>query len=65
VERWGFYQVGFNAGFLGQARCLPDNPTDKEQYKKGYRDGVARARRKQPLVRMLHAVLQGNKMLEV
>ena len=65
MERWGYYQVGFNAGFLGRARCLPSDSVDKEQYKKGYRDGVAKARRKQPLVKMLHAVLRGNKMLGV
>ena len=65
MERWGYYQIGFNHGFLGMARCLPSDSVDKEQYRKGYQDGTARARRKQPLVKMLHAVLRGNKTLEV
>ena len=65
MERWGYYQIGFNYGFLGMARKLPDNLTDQQQYRKGYQDGVAKARRKQPLVKMLHAVLKGNRTLEV
>ena len=65
MERWGYYQIGFNHGFLGRAIKLPSDPTDKQQYGQGYKDGVARARRKQPLVRMLQAVVKGNKALEV
>ena len=65
MERWGYYQIGFNHGFLGMARKLPSNLTDQQQYRKGYQDCTARARRKQPLVRMLQAVLRGNKTLEV
>jgi len=61
----GYYQVGFNHGFIGVARCLPSDPVDKQQYRTGYQDGTTRAKRRQPLVRMLQAVMKGNKMLEV
>ena len=61
----GYYQIGFNAGFLGRPKKLPECQHDRDQYRTGYRHGSASARRKQNLVRVLQAVLKGNRALEV
>ena len=61
----GYYQLGFNHGFIGMVRSLPGDPVDKQQYRTGYKHGSASAKRKQSLVRMLQAVLKGNRTLEV